>query len=116
MRESHAVYIARYRKKHPKRRLIENAKWRAKENGLLVTVTEDDFDIPEQCPILGIKLKAGKGKCCPTSPSLDRIDNSKGYIPGNVQVISYRANAIKNNATPEELMKVARYMRSHHAT
>jgi hypothetical protein len=39
----------------------------------------------------------------PNSPSLDRIDNTKGYVPGNVWVISWRANDLKRNATLEEL-------------
>jgi hypothetical protein len=37
------------------------------------------------------------------SYSLDRIDSNKGYVKGNVWVISRRANVIKNNATLEEL-------------
>lgn len=45
----------------------------------------------------------------PNAASLDRIDNSKGYVRGNVMVISLRANAIKNNATAEELTAVAAY-------
>lgn len=67
-----------------------------------------DIVIPETCPVLGIKL-ALNTKPQDDSPSIDRIDNSKGYIKGNVHVISFKANRIKNNATPEELMKVASY-------
>jgi hypothetical protein len=39
--------------------------------------------------------------------SLDRIDSSKGYIKGNVWVISLRANRIKNDSTPQELRLIA---------
>lgn len=65
------------------------------------------------CPILGIPLEwstmRGNGMTTvPGSPSLDRIDPTKGYISGNVWIISHRANAIKNNATHEELKLVAR--------
>lgn len=41
------------------------------------------------------------------SYSLDRIDSSKGYIKGNVWVISLRANRIKNDSTPDELRLIA---------
>ena len=41
------------------------------------------------------------------SPSLDRIVPELGYIPSNVVVISYKANAIKRNATPQEIRRVA---------
>jgi hypothetical protein len=44
------------------------------------------------------------------SPSLDRIDNTKGYIKGNIMVISNKANTMKNNATPKELTKFARWI------
>jgi hypothetical protein len=41
---------------------------------------------------------------------LDRIDNNEGYVKGNVAVISFRANTLKNNATAEELRAIADYM------
>jgi hypothetical protein len=41
--------------------------------------------------------------------SLDRIDNTKGYVPGNVVVVSYRANRIKSDATAQELLRIARF-------
>lgn len=48
-----------------------------------------------------------------TAPSLDRIDSSKGYISGNVKVISKRANAIKNDATLEELLLIVEYVKKN---
>lgn len=43
-------------------------------------------------------------------PTLDRIIPNKGYVKGNIQIISQRANVIKNDASAEEIMKVAKYM------
>jgi hypothetical protein len=68
-----------------------------------------DIVIPEYCPLLGIKIetrKAGKGaQDC--SPSLDRIDNTKGYEKENVWVISWLANRMKNTASNEQLLTFA---------
>ena len=59
--------------------------------------------------MLGIKLER-LDKRHNGSPSLDRIDNTKGYIKGNVKVISWRANAIKKDATLEELKALVNYL------
>ena len=74
-----------------------------------------NIEIPTHCPILGLELDYdGKGIGSwvrgENSPSLDQIIPSQGYVLKNVQIISWRANRIKNDATPEELMKIAKYM------
>jgi len=87
--------------------MLARAKKRAKSKGLEFDLVLADIQIPSHCPVLGIPLSIGKRGDYTNSPSLDRIDNSKGYVKGNVQVISHRANYIKGNATSQELMKVA---------
>lgn len=58
--------------------------------------------------MLGLRLKQGTcRKRLNASPSLDRLNPRKGYVPGNVAVISFIANTIKSNATPTQLRKVA---------
>ena len=87
--------------------MLDRSKSRAKRKGFEHNITIEDIKIPDKCPLLGISLFPGKGEVCPNSPTLDRIDSSKGYIKGNVWVISYKANTIKSNATPEELLRIA---------
>jgi hypothetical protein len=80
------------------------------------TILLETMDIPDFCPMLGIKLNYdGTGiesnwSRNDTSPSLDRIKSDLGYTKDNIHIISWRANRIKNDSTPEELMKIAKYM------
>ena len=68
--------------------------------------------LPDVCPVLGLVLEynSGKGARSDCSPSIDRIDSSKGYVLDNIHILSWRANRIKNDSTPEELQKIASYM------
>ena len=89
------------------------AKGRAKKNGIAFDLEIDDCVIPEFCPLLRIRIKkTPKGKKVtgnirqPNSPSLDRIDPSKGYTKDNVWVISWRANDLKRDGTLTEFKKI----------
>lgn len=86
-----------------KNHLLNNARKRASLFNLEFNITMDDIVIPDECPILKHKFELGKVGGDKYSYSLDRIDPSKGYIKGNIQVISRLANTMKNNASPEEL-------------
>jgi hypothetical protein len=85
---------------------------RAKQLGIAFNLTTDDIVIPETCPILGIKLEVGNGHSMRNSPSIDRIDPTKGYVRGNIQFISHKANTMKSDATLEELRMLVRFMES----
>ena len=87
-----------------KQKLLERARERAKKRNLEINITVDDIELPEVCPILGIPLKPGDQYNYLDSYSLDRIDNSKGYIKGNIKVISTLANMMKNCASKEQLL------------
>jgi hypothetical protein len=95
------------------------AKSRAKARGLPFNIETEDIVIPDFCPILGIALqsKIGMGPsgigANASSPSLDKIDNSKGYVKGNVMVISMRANNLKSNATLEEIFAIADFFKNY---
>lgn len=86
--------------------MLNNARERAKRRGLDFAITVADVVIPERCPLLGISLRRGTAVVGDRSPSLDRKDPALGYLPGNVWVISHRANTIKQDATLEELKRL----------
>ena len=83
------------------------ARERAKKSGVDFTIKKSDIHIPDICPLLSITIKPG---CADRhhSPSLDRKDNNFGYTPDNIWVISSRANTLKNNATGNELLTLAK--------
>jgi hypothetical protein len=92
--------------------ILRRTRERAKRSGIEFNLTIDDVKVPTVCPVLGILIARSslpRRGGTDNSPSVDRIDSSKGYVKGNVHVISNRANRIKNNATPQELSRVAQY-------
>jgi hypothetical protein len=90
-------------------RIWERAKKRAKENGTLFCLDIRDIPaVPAVCPILGIAIKQNdKAGPLDSSPSLDRIYPHLGYVPGNVRIVSNRANRIRSDATARELALIA---------
>lgn len=93
-------------------KMHQRAKQRAKKSGREFTLRVSDIAIPEFCPVLGCKLEMHKGSSGGkwNSPALDRIDNSKGYTPDNIQIISHRANVMKADASKEELINFANWI------
>lgn len=103
-----------YYRRDPRIRLIAGAKLRARQNGLEFDLHPSDIVIPQACPVLGIPLiiNEGGGTHSNNSPSLDRVDNNRGYVWDNVIIVSWRANRIKVDANIEELEKVVDFYRS----
>ena len=98
---------------NPEKKLLGAARQRARRLGLPFNLVLSDITIPAVCPVLGISLTLDN-TCADreSAPSLDRLIPALGYISGNVEVISYRANRIKNDATLAEIKAVAKYMES----
>ena len=95
-------------------KMLSRAKQRAKKAEVPFELSVHDIQIPEKCPVLGIPLVFGNSQGRPqpedTSPSLDRIVPELGYVPGNVAVISTRANRVKNDSTLDELRMLVEWM------
>jgi len=96
--------------------MLRTAKSRAKKRGVPFQLTPADIEVPAVCPILGIPIQRSRELLAPGSPSLDRIIPTLGYVPGNVAVISQRANTIKNSGTAAEHERIAEWMRAKGAT
>jgi hypothetical protein len=94
---------------NPRHYLWYVARTRARKYGVEFSIKEEDIVIPEYCPILDTRLTKGNGYL-PNAMSLDRVDNDKGYIPGNVRVISRRANLMKSSLTIDILEKLIKYI------
>lgn len=90
------------------------AKQRAKTIGMPFDLDLEELQKTDKiCPVFGVDMnlvRPGDGRK-DYSPSLDRIDNSKGYTKDNVRVICWKANNLKSNGTIEEFEKILEYMR-----
>lgn len=87
----------------PEKQLLRGAKHRAKQKGLPFSITVEDIPIPAICPVLGVVIRKSFLIADDHSPTIDQIVPGGGYVPGNVRVISYRANRLKCDATLAEL-------------
>lgn len=109
-RKISAQCVARLKQKDPRRSLLFSAQYRAKKMGLPINISLEDIIIPTVCPVLGLVLVRNKKYGLDNSISLDRVDPTKGYVKGNIAVMSHRANRLKDNATIEELRAVIAFM------
>jgi hypothetical protein len=114
IKSSNARTAFRYRNTEPELLLYKSARQRSAKEGSVCSITlkdiRDVWPSDNHCPILGIKL-VGQGKTKPESPTLDRIHPDRGYVVGNIAVISYAANRSKQNITdPNVFNKLADWL------
>jgi hypothetical protein len=92
----------------PEGRLLHRLYKSHQDFGFNFNLKHEDINIPKYCPLLNIELSTNpEDKDKPNYYTADRIDPSKGLVKGNVQVISMRANKMKNKATELELLQFA---------
>jgi hypothetical protein len=93
----------------PRLRMLVNAKHRAKKRGIPFDLTLADLgSVPSVCPALGIPISPLGGR--DNRPEIDRLIPAKGYVRGNVVIISSRANRIKNDGTLAELTAITKWL------
>ena len=101
-------------KEHRIKKLMQSAKRRAKVNQIPFDLTFEYLELIayEYCPALNIKLnwKSADKTAKSNSPSLDKINPELGYVKGNVQWLSFKANVMKNNASQKELKLFANWI------
>ncbi len=92
----------------------QNAKKNARRKKVPFDLTPEfvaSLKVPEYCPVLGIKIisqPSGEQRNDNT-PSIDKFYPDLGYVEGNVQIISWKANALKRDGSPEEWEKIAEW-------
>lgn len=111
-KEQMAAYSRARRAKDPIRWMISNVRRHARDRGIEFSIEPADIKVVDVCPVRGITLAHDNPRPSDNSASLDRTDNAKGYIPGNVAIISRRANSVKRDGTAEEHQAIADYMRT----
>lgn len=110
-KEYQRIQSQKRRQANPLYYLLLQAKHRSKKMGIPFDIAVEDLEIPERCPVFDIPLRYNQGKRQGDSFSLDRLDNSKGYVKGNVRVVSFKANQYKGDMTISEVERLLSYMK-----
>jgi len=82
--------------------MFNTAKRTCDNRGLSFNITSEDVEQLlniGRCMKSGLKIDMGpnNGKTNPFGPSLDRIDNARGYEKDNIQIVCFMFNAGKNH-------------------
>lgn len=101
-------YQKKWLKINPEKRILHQIKSKAKKEGVKFNITVQDIVIPKVCPVFGTPfIKSSKLH----STSVDRVNNQRGYVKVNIQIISGLANVMKNKATPAQLLRFAEWIK-----
>lgn len=100
------LYKKKFRVENTAQTLLSYAKVRAKKRNLDFNLEITDISIPDVCPVFKTPFVYGTMQAA----SVDRIDPTKGYTKDNIQIISRRANQIKNSASAKELKEFANWV------
>lgn len=96
--------------------MLYGAHKRAKQTDVECNITTKDIEecwpSNNRCPVYETIFERGKNKAVSSSPSLDRIDPTRGYVKGNIAILSFLANRIKQDQTdPKIFRKLAAWLK-----
>ncbi len=90
----------------------DNAKRRGRSLDFTLTLEEvEQMLAPMTCSATGLPLvweHDGSSARNPWAPSLDRLDNSIGYVPGNVRVVCWAFNCMRADFPDEVVLTLAK--------
>jgi hypothetical protein len=96
-------------------RLEKSLLYTSRRRGWAHNISLEDVCIPDRCPVYGIRLDRHAPPGAPNRPSIDRVDNTLGYVKGNVRIISWAANKDKHDLTECKLRLLLNYVENHKA-
>lgn len=97
-----------------KRKAFRGLMNRANRENIPFNLEFNDIDWPDVCPVFGCELDyTATGAPKFNSVSFDKIKPELGYVKGNVKVISYRANWLKQDSTIQQLESILAYMKEN---
>ena len=104
-----------YTRNNYEARLLATIKSKCKKNNISFDLELSDIVIPKNCPKTGIPLvvHTERGKFYDT-PSVDRVDPSKGYTKNNIQIVSLWYNIAKLNWNEDLFLQMCKRVVEHH--
>ncbi len=120
--EKERARCARWKTENPAKRLLGKSRIRAKARGLEFALTLADIEAmmaPMVCSVTGLPLSLeheSNSKANPWAPSIDRIDNSKGYVPSNVRLVCAIYNLARADWPDEAFLTLVRALRPSTST
>ena len=80
---------------------IRKIEWNLDKDSTIKLIAEAKY-----CAISGIRLSHKINNR--HAPSIDRINSSRGYVPGNIQIVSTIVNRMKNVLTSREFKEICK--------
>jgi len=106
-----------YRYRDTFKRQFGARRQKALRDNIPFTITLEEIEKPKHCPVFGTELNynwSGENRRDPNKATFDKLIPELGYVPGNVFVISWRANKLKSNMSIEELKKILKYIEENY--